>query len=136
MTPLAIHFNTAFLYARFAHHEARGPTFRQDHLWLAELYEVYNSTFDRIAERILGNGQPLAELALNRESARTAAGLSRDLKQNGFDVLLDLEKEALSIIRSLMEDQTSPPNDADQNLLQDIADETAARIYQIQQRLK
>lgn len=132
MHTLATLYRSAQFAAHKAHHDARGPTFKQDHEWLGSLYDTYSNAFDRLVERMKGNRVNFDEHDLNAAAVRMARNVPESTPHNGFDGLLALEKDALDAIKELM---AASPDDGDQNLLQDLADEAKVRIYLIQQRL-
>lgn len=132
MKELAIYLRALQLYAHNAHNLSKGKTFFEDHEFFGDLYAAYESAYDSVVERIIGE---TGDCDLNEVTKKACAiAASKNIMDNDscFKYILATEKELCSEIEST--------NDAEslgtQNLIQGLADESLARQYKISRRLK
>lgn len=132
MKNLAIYLRALQLYSHNAHNLAKGKTFFEDHEFFGELYPAYESAYDMVVERIIGE---LGDCDLN-EVTKKACDIIYSKKFTDNDAalkfILTTEKELCAEIEAI--------NDAEslgtQNMIQGIADESLIRQYKISRRLK
>lgn len=130
MQSLAALFRALHLYAHEAHHSCKGPTFFADHGFLEELYEAYLDAYDLVVERLLGLGLPdFSEKEASRQAFERYESMT---SKEWFPALLSHERMLQKEIAAANEGATL----GTQNLLQGLADESEARCYKIQQRIR
>lgn len=135
MDQLATLYRAAQFYAHTAHHFAKGATFYQDHEVLGELYAAYESAYDSLVERMIGNGEPFNAQQILTNAAAEAnryADPATFSQQTSFQVLLGIEQR----IRASIDIQIQSQTQGTQNLLAQLADDSEMRNYKLQQRLK
>lgn len=132
MKRLAVLYRGLQLYAHNAHNLAKGKTFFEDHEYLGELYGVYESAYDSIVERMIGLDQKIDLKAITTEAAEMAG--SSDISDNdqAFRTILATEKE----LQAALEEEDKSATFGTCNLLQDLADQSEARMYKLKRRLK
>lgn len=135
MQELATLYRAAQFVAHNAHNLVSGQTFFEDHEFLGSLYATYEGSYDMVVERLIGLGQKPDLNAILRDAVKEVASyLPSGAGGNAayFRQILDLEKDICKAIASAVDGAS----DGTQNLLQGLADESEARQYKLQQRLK
>lgn len=120
----------AKFYAHDMHQLAKGQTFFQDHAFLGELYEAYDSEYDDCVERSIGLGIEPNLPNIIIEAANTLKSLPHN--EHCFLVLNNLEKA----IRAEIAKISPSASLGSQNLYAQIADDSEVRSYKLQQRMK
>lgn len=129
LTKLATHYRAMQLLAHNSHNLVSGRTFFEDHEFFGDAYGTYESSYDRVVELLIGNGDSpdLVKLQSN-----AVGKLSSMTKENHFDAILSAEKD----LQSLIEDFAgSDPSQAALNMVGDLAEASKVRIYKIRQRI-
>lgn len=129
MQTIAIQLKAMQFVAHNAHQLAKGQTFLQDHEYLGELYPVYEAAYDAIIERSLGLGKPLDPAQITLKSAQYVDP-NKDTNE-AFKALLNAEEG----LREFIKEESDGQSIGTQNLLAQLADDSEARTYKIQQRL-
>lgn len=133
MKDLACHLRSMQFYAHNAHNMCRGDEFFSDHEELGALYSVYESAYDSVVERIIGLGQEIDLITLQKEAADKLAGKPKtDSFSKSFECLLECELELCEIINK----ENEKASLGTQNLLQGIADLSEVRQYKFKQKTK
>ena len=132
MKRLAVLYRGLQLYAHNAHNLAKGKTFFEDHEYLGELYGAYESAYDSIVERMIGLDQKIDLKAITTEAADMAGTSDISDNDQAFRTILATEKE----LQTALEEEDKSATFGTCNLLQDLADQSEARMYKLKRRLK
>lgn len=135
MDKLATLYRAAQFYAHAAHNFTKGQTFYQDHEVLGGLYGTYEEAYDGLVERMIGTGEKFDVKAILTNAAAEAnkyADPSAFSANVLFGVVLDFEKKLRAEIDAIYDSASI----GTQNLLAQLADDSEARSYKLQQRLK
>lgn len=130
LSNLAALFRTAQLTAHAAYNPTNGPTFLADHNDLAELYAAYESTYDHLIERMIGEGEIPDLISIYNKAVDGFCAIVPS--PEGFGLMQKLEIE----IRAEIDAIQSIVSFGTQNLLGRLADESLDRSYKLGQRLK
>jgi DNA-binding ferritin-like protein len=135
MERLATQFRTMQLFAHIGHNKVSGTGFFEDHEFLGGLYGTYEGIYDGLVERLIGLGKALDLWRVNNAANEQLQGMqSAGTSSIEFlTILLEGEKSACSMVESLVKSEGL--SQATINFLAQIADDSEARQYQIQQRL-
>ena len=133
MHELAITLRAAQFHAHACHNYVSGPTFFSDHAYLGELYEAYEEAYDAVIERIIGDGSKpdlngFAVAAAAKASAFPTRGTDA---ASMFRSVLQFEE----MIRKGCEKYEVDASMGEENLLQQLADDSETRTYKLRQRL-
>lgn len=115
------------------HHTSRGASFFSDHSAAKSFYEEVEGQFDSVTERLIGNNGVDAldiQVILSKVS-KYLSGLTNDPMDN-WRFSLSMEKSLQDLSSKLCE----RADEADKQLLGDIANISKGRSYQIKQRMK
>lgn len=130
---LAATLRTAQFVAHAAHNLVRGPSFFADHAWFGSAYDAYETAYDSVVERAIGLGEQIDLAGLTAKAATAAAeDIGGTEADNLFRTLLRYEEQICDACEDCCEEECS---DGTENLVQGIADQSEARVYQIRQRL-
>lgn len=128
MKDLATLFRSLQLYAHIEHNETQGQTFFSDHEFLGELYGTYEAAYDSLIERMIGLNLKPDLFSIQSE----ACALLQTMKgKDCFKTLLDGERKVQTEIEALI---SAGASQGTINLLADLADQSEARAYKLQQR--
>lgn len=131
MNSVAIYLRALQFFAHNAHNLAKGPTFLEDHEYLGELYGAYESAYDSVVERMIGEGMGVDLCAILEQATKIACSRPVGATTAAFRTILETEKKLRAEI-----DKANPTQSlGTQNLLQDLADRSLERCYKIQQRV-
>ena len=132
MKNLAVQLRALQLYAHNAHNLTKGKNFFEDHSFFGDLYGAYESAYDMVVERIIGETGDCDLNEVTKKACAIVVGKNILDNESAFKYLLSTEKEVCGMIESI--------NDAEslgtQNLIQGLADESLVRQYKIGRRLK
>lgn len=131
MNSIAIFLRALQLYSHNAHNLAKGPTFFEDHEYFGELYAAYESAYDSIVERMIGEGETPDLGDISVKAAGISNGKTIKDNENSFKTILATETR----LREEIKKEVSNASDGTQNLLQGLADDSLNRCYKIKQRL-
>lgn len=134
MKKLATLYRHAQLYAHMAHNLAKGSTFFEDHEFFGEAYSAYESAYDSVVERMIGQA-PADDFSnvlveINKDAVKELYPAKEN--ESCFGHLLTVEVLICEEIEKLV----PASSQGTQNLLQGLCDEGEVRQYKIQQRLK
>lgn len=134
MSEIAIIFKALNLYAHAAHNLASKSLFLQDHDFLAELYDKYDSEYDSVIERMIGLGQPVDLKEINREAVDLFASLDLTVSENivFFQKIVELESLLLQAIKQ----EYALSSIGTQQLIGEQANQAEMRLYKLKQRTK
>ena len=135
MDQLATLYRAAQFYAHACHNLTKGPTFYQDHAAFGDLYGTYEEAYDGLVERMIGTGEAF-DIKTILTNATAEANKRPDpaaFSTNAiFTAVLDFESKFRAEIDAIYDSEST----GTQNLLAGLADESEARSYKLQQRLK
>lgn len=126
------------LFAHSAHNLVARMPFHEDHEFFAGVYEVADSDYDGVAERIIGL---YGEAAMNLNEimqavvAKLAPLPSIGVKENKlfYNVQLQLEQELCKLCVAAI---ASGASEGSKQMLGDICNASEVRQYKIKQRIK
>jgi len=138
MQALLIHLRAMNLFAHSAHNLVGRVPFHQDHEFFGEIYPIFNSDYDDVAERIIGLfGESSLNIndILSKVLAKVQTLPSIGVKENSlyYQVQLKLEQELCSLIAQII---ASGASEGTKQLLGDICNASESRQYKIKQRIK
>ena len=147
MHTLATTFRLAQFAAHDFHQRVSGRTFLTDHAFFAELYESYETAYDQLVERIIGQGESVSPSQLTYLAAQRAEAFRDKVEADDmYAALMTLERTICREIDTLLmarevdeEDRTEEESmitTGVENLLQGMADASEVRQYKFKQRLK
>lgn len=147
MHTLASTFRLAQFAAHDFHQRVSGRTFLTDHAFFAELYESYETAYDQLIERIIGQGESVSPSQLTYLAAQRAEAFRDKVEADDmYAALMTLERTICREIDTLLmarevdeEDRTEEESmitTGVENLLQGMADASEVRQYKFKQRLK
>ncbi len=147
MHTLASTFRLAQFAAHDFHQRVSGRTFLTDHAFFAELYESYETAYDQLVERIIGQGESVSPSQLTYLAAQRAEAFRDKVEADDmYAALMTLERTICREIDTLLmarevdeEDRTEEESmitTGVENLLQGMADASEVRQYKFKQRLK
>jgi hypothetical protein len=117
-------------YAHIAHNTLGGPTFFEDHEFLAELYAGYEDDYDSVVERMIGLEEECDLIEIHKAAS---SGLKAPKSfEAAFKEILNCEEELCKAIESLVKGSSQ----GTMNLLAGIADKSEMRMFKLKQRLK
>ena len=126
---LATLYRAAYLHAHHAHHQTCGCTFLQDHAFYGELYNTYEDAYDLLVERAIGTGTVVNEVQVNKNAVAAYADAAGTVPV--FADFVNHEEGILGCIKALKD---LSPGTA--NLVQQLADDSEARLYKLRQLVK
>lgn len=147
MHTLATTFRLAQFAAHDFHQRVSGRTFLTDHAFFAELYESYETAYDQLVERIIGQGESVSPSQITYLAAQRAEAFRDKVEADDmYAALMTLERTICREIDTLLmarevdeEDRTEEESmitTGVENLLQGMADASEVRQYKFKQRLK
>ena len=147
MHTLATTFRLAQFAAHDFHQRVSGRTFLTDHAFFAELYESYETAYDQLIERIIGQGESVSPSQITYLAAQRAEAFRDKVEADDmYAALMTLERTICREIDTLLmarevdeEDRTEEESmitTGVENLLQGMADASEVRQYKFKQRLK
>ena len=147
MHTLASTFRLAQFAAHDFHQRVSGRTFLTDHAFFAELYESYETAYDQLVERIIGQGESVSPSQITYLAAQRAEAFRDKVEADDmYAALMTLERTICREIDTLLmarevdeEDRTEEESmitTGVENLLQGMADASEVRQYKFKQRLK
>jgi len=147
MHTLASTFRLAQFAAHDFHQRVSGRTFLTDHAFFAELYESYETAYDQLVERLIGQGESVSPSQLTYLAAQRAEAFRDKVEADDmYAALMTLERTICREIDTLLmarevdeEDRTEEESmitTGVENLLQGMADASEVRQYKFKQRLK
>lgn len=128
LSDLAILFRGLQLFAHNAHHLAKGVSFFEDHEFLGETYQAYESAYDSVIELIIGDGGTVDLLSVQAD----AVSVLNDLSGESFPVLYRGEEQIQKAVDEIA------AGTKDQGVIQvigTIAQDSKVRRYKIGQRI-
>jgi DNA-binding ferritin-like protein len=136
MKELAIQFRAAQFISHGFHNFVRGQSFFEDHEYFGGLYGAYESAYDALIERMIGNNEVVDLMAINQaamEYATNAKYIPTSKNADAmFSLILELERAIQDVGENLCESDISCGTE---NFIQGLCDESEQRVYKIQQRL-
>lgn len=147
MHTLATTFRLAQFAAHDFHQRVSGRTFLTDHAFFAELYESYETSYDQLIERIIGQGESVSPSQITYLAAQRAEAFRDKVEADDmYAALMTLERTICREIDTLLmarevdeEDRTEEESmitTGVENLLQGMSDASEVRQYKFKQRLK
>lgn len=132
---IAIHFRFLQLYTHNAHNLAKGDTFFEDHEFLGELYAKYEDAYDATVERMIGLGEKVDLMMLQKNAADMVAKEAQPSINDGwFKQILTGEHVIVSLVEKCFEEDDEYTQGT-LNLLAQFADDAEVRIYKLTRRL-
>lgn len=132
LRPIAVLLRAGQLFAHQAHHLVSGPSFFGDHGFFGDVYEAFEGAYDDVIEYSLASGDEVDLPAIGVDAADLASGIAEsDDTDDLFAGQLSIEEK----LQKLITKHVSAMDDAGQNLLQGLAQDSKKRIYKIQRRL-
>lgn len=131
---LALQFRSMQLYAHCAHNLCQGPTFFSDHDFFGTAYGAYESAYDATVERMIGLGEKFDLFKLQQSSAELIGKVKWTDSGAAFRSLLTSEQLIGRLVQKCIGEGEYSQGTV--NLLAQFADDSEARCYKIQQRLK
>ena len=137
MKDLATHLRYLQLQAHNAHNQVTGEAFFADHEYLGELYQAYEEAYDAVVERIIGSGQEIDLVSIQKDAAAKLA------KPVGVDDMFIIFLQGETVLCRKIEALCELPliggakrnlSQGTLNLLAGIADASEVRQYKIGQR--
>ena len=121
-------------YAHMLHNLCKGKTFMQDHAFFGELYPAYEGHYDDVVERMIGLGEEVNIVEINKMAVDEMSSYSeQDIgTESGLKILLEYEDAICKHIEKLCEESSECTG----QLIGDIANFSEIRQYKIKQRLK
>lgn len=117
-------------YAHMAHNLVGGATFLSDHEFLAELYATYETAYDAVIERMIGLGEPINLVEVQKKAV--AELTAPESFEKAFKELLSCEEDLCKALDKIAKDASLGTN----NMLSDMADKSEMRQYKLKQRIK
>lgn len=124
------------LYYHHLHNIAHGPAFEGDHEMMAEFYAELEGSYDMLIERYMGLGgsndkECLLHVVRGVQSVIMGVPEGNNMETH-FNHALDLEEG----FRSMLSVEMMTASKGTENLLAGLADQSEARVYKLNQRLK
>ena len=132
MTELAITLRAAQFAAHAHHNQVSGRTFLEDHEFLGELYDAYETAYDAVIERLIGFGKA-PDLRQITGDAAVLFSKIMDMQKTWSNVFLEVEKAIRHDADAAL---MKKPSNGTQNFLQGLCDESEQRTYKLGQRAK
>lgn len=118
-------------YAHQAHNLVQADTFMQDHSFLSDLYEKYDSDYDDVVERSIGLGQAVDIAKVTKDAADILDSETKMEPSEAIGMLLVYEQTLCDSVKEMMS-EVSPGT---QQLIGEIANQSEIRQYKMRQRL-
>lgn len=121
------------LYAHNAHNLLGGPTFFQDHEFLAELYATYESEYDAVVERTIGMKGVIDLISIQKQAVDQLVKTGQCTNfQDCFRDILKWEQTLCKAIEKIVPQSTQ----GTAQLIGEIANKSEIRQFKLKQRLK
>lgn len=124
---LAVQFRAMQLFAHNAHNLTAGPNFFADHAFLGDLYGTYESAYDSIVERAIGQHDTPDLVGVQKNAAAKVPD-----SLDHFRELQMMEVALTAMLEMAIKNETSQ---GCINLLAGMADDSEVRQYKLGQRL-
>jgi DNA-binding ferritin-like protein len=136
MNQIAIQLKLLNLYSHLAHNLVAHATFLQDHEFLGSLYEMADSHYDAVIERMIGKGMSPNIVDINVQAVVQLKKMPQQVKENK-EYFSQIQHLIVGVQSSLNEACKDPSqSEGTKQLLGGIADELEVIQYKVGQRLK
>lgn len=135
---LACHLRAMQLYYHSAHHHVSGANFFADHQAFAAFYAEVELQYDGVVERLLGLfGPDVADLhaivAKVVDILKDVPGKGTPENKELYGAAMGLEESLLAVVEKICKEKGL--SESDKQLVSDIGNLAAVRVYKIKQRL-
>jgi DNA-binding ferritin-like protein len=133
---IAVQLRFLQLLTHNAHNLISGVTFLADHKFFGKLYPIYEAAYDKIVERAIGTDKEIDLSTVAMNAAEMIEKMEEDnTSEDWFYAILAGEQGLCGMVEKCFK-ESKKYSQGTLNLLAQTCDDSEARQYKMQQRLK